>query len=228
MTKRKLQPEAESLDAINALEANWPAALVTLRPLDKLVPYATNPRQHSLEQIDQLAASIREWGWTNPILVDEDGTIIAGHGRVMAAKQLGLAAVPTMVAKGWSEAQRSAYVLADNKLTLNATWDVELLRQEFTRLEGLEFDLGLTGFSEVEIESTLGQPLELGEDAWQGMPEYEHEDQTSWHKLIVHFANAEDMARFAQLVEQSLTDKTRSIWYPKAEIAHYIDKEYSV
>jgi ParB-like chromosome segregation protein Spo0J len=198
-----------------------------LRPLDRLVPYATNPRQHSLEQVEQLAASIREWGWTNPILVDEDGTIIAGHGRVMAAKQLGLAAVPTMVAKGWSEAQRSAYVLADNKLTLNATWDVELLRQEFTRLEGLEFDLGLTGFSQVEIESTLGQPLELGEDAWQDMPEYEHEDQTSWHKVIVHFANAEDLARFARLVEQSLTDKTRSIWYPKAEIVKTADKEYS-
>lgn len=101
-------------------KANWPASKVELRKVSELVPYARNSRTHSDEQVSQLAASIREWGWTVPILVDEEGGLIAGHGRIMAAKKLGIAEVPAMVAQGWSEAQKRAYVLADNKLAENA------------------------------------------------------------------------------------------------------------
>src|SRR6202047_346211 len=100
---------------------------------------------HSAEQIDQIAASIREWGWTVPVLVDEADGIIAGHGRVLAAHKLGIAEIPVMVASGWSEAQRRAYALADNKLTLNAGWDNDLLRIELGDLQSLDFDLGLIG-----------------------------------------------------------------------------------
>src|SRR3978361_2382549 len=96
-------------------------------PIASLVPYARNARTHSDAQVAQIAASIREWGWTMPVLVDEVGGIIAGHGRVLAAPLLGLAEVPVMVARGWSEAQRKAYVLADNKLGLNAGWGDALL-----------------------------------------------------------------------------------------------------
>jgi len=116
-----------------------------------LVPYAKNARTHSPAQIDQIAASIREWGWTSPVLVDEQGTIIAGHGRILAAQKLGITDVPVMVADGWSETQKRAYILADNKLALNAGWDDALLGLELAELDGLGFDLELTGFTLDEI-----------------------------------------------------------------------------
>jgi ParB-like chromosome segregation protein Spo0J len=98
---------------------------------------------------------MREWGWTNPVLVDESGNIIAGHGRVLAARQLGISEVPVMVAQGWSEAKRRAYVIADNKLALNADWDMAALSAELQELDTGEFDLGLTGFSGQELEQVL-------------------------------------------------------------------------
>jgi len=109
---------------MHAREAEWPADQVERWPLTKLIPYARNARAHSEEQIAQIAASIREWGWTVPVLVDEQGTLIAGHGRVLAAQQLGITDVPTMVARGWTHAQIQAYRLTDNQLALNAGWDL--------------------------------------------------------------------------------------------------------
>jgi DNA modification methylase len=134
----------------------WPADKVERRKVSDLTPYARNARTHSNEQVAQIAASIREWGWTVPILVDERGEIIAGHGRVLAAQRLGLVDVPCMVAEGWTEAQRRAYVLADNKLTLNGGWNDELLKVELEELQGFDFDLGLTGFGEDEIAGLIG------------------------------------------------------------------------
>jgi ParB-like chromosome segregation protein Spo0J len=98
----------------------WPADCIARWPIERLIPYARNARTHSDARVDQIAASIREWGWTNPVLVGEDGTIIAGHGRVLGARKLRLSDVPVMVAAGWSEAQKKAYTIADNKLSLNA------------------------------------------------------------------------------------------------------------
>src|SRR5690242_17960829 len=129
----------------------WPADTRQRWPLDRLVPYARNARTHSDAQVAQIAGSIREWGWTTPILVDESGMLIAGHGRVLAARKLRLTEIPVMVARGWSEAQRRAYVLADNKLALNAGWDVELLRVELTDLKTMGADLGLVGFDDDEL-----------------------------------------------------------------------------
>ena len=129
----------------------WPADKVTRRSVAELAPYARNARLHSDAQVAQIAASIGEWGWTMPVLLDEAGGIIAGHGRVLAAKKLGIDTVPCMVAKGWSDVQKRAYVIADNKIADNAIWDEELLRIEFEGLEALNFDLGLTGFSAEEI-----------------------------------------------------------------------------
>jgi ParB-like chromosome segregation protein Spo0J len=104
----------------------WPADKVERWPIAKLIPHPRNARTHSEEQVSQIAASIREWGWTNPILVTEKGSIIAGHGRVLGARKLGLADVPVMVARGWSKVQIQAYALADNKLALNAGYRDEL------------------------------------------------------------------------------------------------------
>lgn len=138
---------------------NWPADRVERRPIEKLVPYASNSRTHSDQQVAQIAASMKEWGWTNPVLVDEAGMIIAGHGRVLAARKLGLAEVPVMVAEGWSEAQKRAYVLADNQLALNAGWDMDVLKNELTGLKEWEFDLSLIGFPDLDAllaEQTQG------------------------------------------------------------------------
>jgi DNA modification methylase len=133
--------------------ANWPAAKIEMVDAKTLIPYARNARTHSAAQVDQIAASIREWGWTTPILRDEDGNLIAGHGRLLAANKLGIKQVPVMTAKGWSEAQRRAYVLADNKLALNAGWDDSMLGLELAEISDLGFDLDLTGFSLDEIAS---------------------------------------------------------------------------
>jgi ParB-like chromosome segregation protein Spo0J len=124
-------------------------------PIDKLIPYARNSRTHSEDQIAQIAASIVEWGWTTPILVDSDGGIIAGHGRTAAARKLGYTKVPVIVAGEWSDAKKRAYVLADNKLALNAGWDYEMLRIEIQELED-KFQLDIVGFSTFEIGDILG------------------------------------------------------------------------
>lgn len=138
-----------------------PADKVEQWPIEKLVPYAKNSRTHSEEQVAQIAASIKEWGFTTAVLVDESGSIIAGHGRVMAARKLGLASLPVMVAAGWTDAQKRAYVIADNKLALNAGWDNELLALELAELDGLGFDVELTGFSDEEIKALM--PVEVTE-----------------------------------------------------------------
>ncbi|WP_198368495.1 site-specific DNA-methyltransferase [Roseomonas rosulenta] len=138
------------------MQRAWPADAVERRPVASLLPYARNARTHSADQVAQIAAAIREWGWTVPVLVDEAGQLIAGHGRVLAAKSLGLLDVPAMVAHGWSEADKRAYALADNKLTLNAGWDADLLKGELFELRSEGFDLGLTGFGADEVAGLLG------------------------------------------------------------------------
>lgn len=149
----------------------WPADQVERWPLDKLTPYARNSRTHSDAQVAQIAASIKEWGWTVPVLVSEDGTLIAGHGRVMAARKLGLKEVPVMVARGWTEAQRRAYVLADNQLALNAGWDMDLLSIEMQELNGDGFDLSLIGFDDKMLDALLAEKTEEGLTDPDSVPE---------------------------------------------------------
>lgn len=133
-----------------------PKELETLE-VSKLIPYARNSRTHSEEQVIQIAGSIQEFGFTNPVLIGTDNDIIAGHGRVMAAKKLGISKVPCIRLGHLTDAQKKAYIIADNKLALNAGWDEELLAIELTDLNEEEFDLGLTGFSEEEIAELLNQ-----------------------------------------------------------------------
>ena len=120
--------------------------------IDRLVPYARNARTHSKEQILQLRSSLREFGFVNPVIVDKDLNIIAGHGRILAAKAEGLTEVPCVFVEYLTDAQKKAYILADNRLAMNAGWDEELLALEFADLKDLGFDIGLTGFDENEIE----------------------------------------------------------------------------
>lgn len=128
---------------------------IVYRDVEELIPYANNARTHSPTQVKRIADSIKEFGWTNPILIDGNYGIVAGHGRVLAAKKLGMRQVPTIELSGLSPTQKRAYILADNRLALDAGWDEDLLKLELTELQELNFDLSLTGFSDEEIEELL-------------------------------------------------------------------------
>jgi DNA modification methylase len=163
------------------LMKSWPAKNIELRSIDSLIFYARNARTHSDAQVAQIAASMNEFGWTSPCLVDETGLLIAGHGRVLAARMLGLTDIPVIVATGWSEAKRRAYTIADNKLALNAGWDLAMLATELSDLEAADFDMTSVGFSveeiaELTIDKTAG--LTDPDDAPQlpAMPVTRHGD----------------------------------------------------
>src|SRR3954454_357145 len=132
-------------------------AAIEHAPTASLKPYPRNARRHSKAQIKQIAASIERFGFTNPVLMSEDGEIVAGHGRVAAARLLGLETVPALRLSHLSETERRAYVLTDNKLALNAGWDHEMLAIELQGLIDLEFDVGATGFSLAEVEIVLDE-----------------------------------------------------------------------
>jgi ParB-like chromosome segregation protein Spo0J len=147
--------------------APWPADQIERRPVMQLIPYARNARKHGPAQITMIADLIREYGWTMPVLVDEDGEIIVGHGRVLAAQQLGLPEIPTITAHGWTDKQKRAYRVADNQSAALSTWDKTLLRVELTDLATQGADLEALGFaasdaaSDAETTQQLPQALQL-------------------------------------------------------------------
>ncbi|MEL6243833.1 MAG: DNA methyltransferase [Pseudomonadota bacterium] len=149
-----------------------PADSIALMPVEELRPYTNNPRTHSKKQVRQIAKSIERFGWTNPLLIDAGGNVIAGHGRLAAAKSLGLREVPVLRLDHMKEAEKRAYIIADNKLAENAGWDEALLKIELQGLEEIGFDLELTGFDTGEIDILLGDgPYEETETA----PEPDHD-----------------------------------------------------
>ena len=144
-----------------------------LIPTKDLHPYQRNARTHTPEQIDQVAASITEFGWTNPVIIDGSNGIIAGHGRVMAAEKLGMESVPTIRLRDLSDEQKRAYILADNQLALNAGWDQDILKAELTDLADLGFDLTVIGFEGSELDDMLGDRDPDGTTDEDAVPEYE-------------------------------------------------------
>lgn len=126
---------------------------VTYKRVDELIPYVNNARTHSDDQVTQIASSIKEFGFNNPILTDGENGVIAGHGRLLAAKKLGLETVPTIELSGLSEAQKKAYILADNKIALNSGWDEEILKIELDDLQLQGIDLETVGFSDEELQN---------------------------------------------------------------------------
>lgn len=148
------------------------------KPVESLIPYARNSRTHSDEQVDKIAASIKEFGFLNPVIIDGENGIIAGHGRIMAAKKLGLTDVPVVEASHLTDAQRRAYIIADNRLALDAGWDDEMLRIEFEELEGLGFDLELTGFTLDEIDALEPELINEGLTDEDAVPELQDDPVT--------------------------------------------------
>lgn len=236
MTARRTPAKATKTkpDASTEAKGNGgapPAPRVALRTLDSLIPYARNSRKHSDAQVAQIAASIVEWGFTNPVLADATG-IVAGHGRVAAVRllqqqgrtiklpdgrELPEGHIPVLDCSGWSEAQRRAYVIADNKLALNAEWDFEVLRGELISLaEDSESLTALLGFSDAERQQFTFDAEVGATDAaseWSGMPEYE-DGEPCFRKVVVNFDDAAAVADFFKLIGQTYTDKTKSIWHP--------------
>src|SRR6266404_3856397 len=148
-----LSTQSELADA--SLTRPWPADRLERWPIERLIPYANNARLHSEADLDKLAAAIRKWGWTVPVLVDEAGNLLAGHGRIAAAPRAGVTSIPVIVARGWNEEEKRAYRLADNQLAARASWDPDLLGHELQELGFGGFDLGLIGFEPDQLETIL-------------------------------------------------------------------------
>lgn len=149
------------------------AEQLTMVPIDDLIPYANNAKKHGVKQINQIRASLREFGFVTPVLIDFDNNIIAGHGRVEAARAEGMSEVPCVLVTNLTEAQRKAYILADNRLSETAAWDTELLKIELEGLEALNFDTGIAGFDAESLKAievnayTRAAPGQTGEDEMQ-------------------------------------------------------------
>ena len=165
--------------------------------ITKLVPYVNNARTHSPEQIMKLRSSLREFGFINPVIIDKDYGIIAGHGRVMAAKEEGIDEVPCVFVDYLTEAQKKAYILADNRMALDAGWDDELLKIEFEDLKIEGYDLDHTGFSEVEIGNVL--------NGWDSdIPELDEDGEPDTGSRIVLKIAAEDEAQAKEVITNAL------------------------
>lgn len=197
---------------------------IVYRRVADLVPYARNARTHSDAQVAQIAASIKEFGFTQPILLDGENGIIAGHGRWQAAFKMAMHEVPTIELSHLTEAEKRAYILADNKLALNSGWDEEMLKVELTDLKNV-MDLDITGFSPFEVNTIFDEENDPAEE-WKGMPEFNQQDKTSFRHVIVHFENNDDVAEFFSIIGQGHTDKTKSIWYPEQQNMDTESKRY--
>lgn len=183
----------------------------TINP-ENLIEYSFNNRIHSDEQIDLIANSIKEFGFNQPIVVDEDNIILVGHGRLKAAKKLGLTEVPYLKVEGLSETQKKAYRILDNKLQNDSTWDFANLNIELPALEADGFDLEAWGLDELNLK--IGQEVKIEEAMkdWD-LSEFKN-DPKAFKSLHVHFKSKEDFEEFQSILKLDITEKTNYIWFP--------------
>lgn len=200
---------------------------IVVKNISDLIKYAKNAKAHPEFQVNQIATSIKEYGFVNPILIDEKGEIIAGHGRVLACEKLGLKEVSCIVLTHLDEGRKRAYRIADNKLNMNTSWLDDFLKVELTELDESGIDIGLTGFSEMEwinlfkIDEGTNDPL-----SYDGMPEFDQQDKTAFRSIIVHFKEQGDVDLFSKTIAKKITPKTKYIWFPEIEIDIASDKVY--
>jgi len=188
------------------------AATVEWWPAERVIPYARNPRTATDTAVGKVAASIKEFGFRVPIIVDSEGVIIAGHTRLAAAKRLGLERVPVLVAADLSPAQVKAYRIADNRTAQETGWERALLELELEDLRGLDFDLSLTGLDPLEFAEHGAETDPYAE--WEAMPEFEQDDlQSVWH-VTVHFKSDTDAEAFFKLIGQ---EKRSYTWWPESD-----------
>lgn len=184
------------------------------------MPYAKNARLHNDEQVEKLADSLQEFGFTNPVLIDENNVIIAGHGRILAANKLGLKEVPVRKLLHLTENQKKAYRLADNRLAeIGGGWDQILLSGEVVELKEENYDLGVLGFDATYLNSLLnvGEVVEDASGEWVGMPEFDQGDVKPHREILVKFSCKEHVQEFANLIRQNITEHTSRLWFPKID-----------
>jgi ParB-like nuclease family protein len=197
-----------------------------IEQVDILIPAVLNARTHTDEQIEQIARSIKEFGFTNPILVDGEKGVVAGHGRLLAAKRLGMAQVPVVELSHLTPEQKRAYMLADNRLALSAGWDDDILRMEINNLREAGFDIDLTGFNEQDIDQLFVAEANP-EDLWRNMPEFNQPDAFAFRSIIVHFKNETGVEEFKKAVNQpQITPVTKFIWFPPEPRLSYMQDSY--
>lgn len=195
-----------------------------LLSIDCLHPSDRNPRLHPIGNVEKIKASMRTYGWTVPVLIDGDSNVIAGHGRLLAARQLGLNQVPVIRLENLSPQLAEAYRIADNRLTLDSDWDNELLATVLKDLQQSDLPLSVTGFDEQELVQLLGQSLEG--DLYGGMPEFSNENQGAYKQLVVNFSDQAGLDEFARLVGQTINFKTTYIWFPKVARSPWMNQSY--
>jgi ParB family chromosome partitioning protein len=186
-----------------------------------LIPYAQNSRTHSREQVTQIASSIEEFGFTNPVLIDENNGIIAGHGRVLAAKELGIDKVPCLKLAHLTAAQKKAYVIADNKIALNAGWDEKLLKEQIESLQEEDYDIDVIGFSEFEIDDLL-KAEEIVEEADEILHEQSLQLEPAQEYVLVM---AKDQNEWDEMVEFFNLKKVRRGGYKEGSMMESIGTE---
>jgi hypothetical protein len=199
---------------------------IELVDIKKVIPYEGNPRRNE-DVVDKVASSLNEFGWQQPIVVDKEMVVVAGHTRLLAAKQLKMDEVPIHIAD-LTDVQAKAYRLTDNRIAEDADWDRGLLGIEIRQLDDLGFDLDLTGFNNLELSNLLIDPL-LVEDAqeeWRNMPEFIQGDIRAFRTIAVHFQDQEAVDNFLNLTGKTMTDKTRYLWFPEQEVFSEVDRVY--
>lgn len=198
MATRRAKPPATAPRA-------WPAVEVVERPIGELKPHPRNAREHSPSQVRRIMASMRQWGWTMPILVDEADTILAGHGRLLAAQRLRIEKVPVMVARGWTDEQKRAYMIADNRLPELSEWDDDALKEQLAELDLSGFDVSLTGF---DFDDFLVQDeeKEKRDAAGKKARRRAENEATAIFGIIIEAENEEEQAELLErFLEEGLT-----------------------
>jgi hypothetical protein len=220
--------------AISKKSASKKTSIIDLKievwSIDKPIPYARNPRQNEMT-IDKVAASLKEFGWQQPIVVDQEGVVVVGHTRLAAAKKLEMTEVPIIVAKDLTKAQAKAYRIMDNRSHDDSKWDFEMLPLELVELRDMNFNLDLTGFDPDQytnlIDTLDGSPTSgKPEDEWTDMPDFNQPAKDAFRSLVVHFVDAQAVIDFMKKLNKPFTDKTKYIWYPETTAVPISDKRY--
>lgn len=200
-------------------------------PISDVTPDPDNVRQHNEHNLGAIVGSLRKYGQQKPVVVNAEGVVIAGNGTLAGALELGWSHIAVSRSE-LTGADATGYAIADNKTTDTSEFDPDGLARHLEALAEIDLDAALaTGHTKLEIDRMIAELHAEGiandpDTTWQAMPTCVSEDQTAWGSVRVNFASAEDQQQFAKLIGQTLTDKTRSIWYPPAEIGHYADKVY--
>jgi ParB-like chromosome segregation protein Spo0J len=186
-----------------------------------------NARRHDGRSYDSIMSSLAEFGQQKPIVVLDNGTVVAGNGTLEAARRLGWTRLA--VVRFADEKKARAYAIADNRTSEMSSWDGEALADALYAIRENGVDLTTVGFSDTDLDRLLAEPQSAVDDPsseWRGMPEFDQQDKTAARQIVMNFRSDDDAQKFGELIGQNVTDKTRSLWYPKAEIERLMDKRY--